>query len=95
MAYMSNAMRKLRMSFNNSLQRLLNIPKHSCAGEMFVIVNIKSFGELIRNSIHSFMNRLQGSKNLLFSICKSTKLLYTIVLVQFIHCNEWFFLILD
>ena len=63
-----NAMRKLRISYNNSLRRLLNIPKHNNASEMFV----KSFGELIRSHIHSFMNRLQCSKDLLLSsICKA------------------------
>ena len=50
------AMRKLRISYNNSLRRLLNIPKHNSASEMFVNLNIKSFGELIRDNIHSFMN---------------------------------------
>ena len=72
------AMRKLRISYNNSLRRLLNIPKYNSASEMFVNLNIKSFGELIRNYVHSFMNRhVQCSKNLLLSsICKSTISLY-------------------
>ena len=35
---------------------------------MFVNFNIKSFGELIRNYIHSFMNRLQGPNNLLLQL---------------------------
>ena len=54
------AMRKLRISYNNSL-------KYNIASEMFVNLNVKSFGELIRNYTHSFMNRLQCSKNLLLS----------------------------
>ena len=61
------------ISYNNSLQRLLNNPKHNSASEMFVNLIIKSFGELIRNHIHSFMNRLQCLKKFpLSSICKST-----------------------
>ena len=49
---------------------------------MFVNLNIKSVGELVRNHIHSFMNRLQCSKDLQLSyICKSTMLLYMLVLV--------------
>ena len=53
------AMRKSRVSYNNSLRRFLSIPKYNSASEMFVNLNIKSFGELIRNYIYSFMNRLQ------------------------------------
>ena len=53
-----NAMRKLRISYNNSLRRLLNISKYNSASEMFVNLNIKSFGELVKNYIHNFMNRL-------------------------------------
>ena len=59
---------ELRISYNNSLWRLLNIPQYNSASEMFVNLNIKSFGDLIKkNHIHSFMNRLQCSKDLLLS----------------------------
>ena len=42
------AMRKLRIAYNNSLRRLLGIPKYNSASEIFVQLNIKSFGELLR-----------------------------------------------
>ena len=58
------AMRKLRISYNNSLRRSLNIPKYNNVSEMFVNLYIKSFNELIRNYIHSFMNSPQCSNNL-------------------------------
>ena len=35
------AMRKLRIAYNNSLRRLLGIPKYNSASEMFVQLNIK------------------------------------------------------
>ena len=67
------AMRRLRIAYNNSLRRLLGIPKHISASGMFVQLNIKSFSELLRSYIHSFMNRLQCSNNLILSsICEST-----------------------
>ena len=67
------AMRRLRIASNNSLRRLLGIPKHNCASKMFVQLNIKSFGELLRSYTHSFMNRLQCSNKLILSsICEST-----------------------
>ena len=58
-------MERLRIAYNNSLCRLLGIPKHNSASAMFVQLNIKSFGELMRNNIYSFMNRLQCSSNLI------------------------------
>ena len=45
------AMRKLRIAYNNSLRRLLGIPKYNSASEMFVHLNIKSFGELFRKYV--------------------------------------------
>ena len=43
------AMRRLRIAYNNSLRRLLGIPKHNSASGMFVQLNNKSFGELLRS----------------------------------------------
>ena len=72
------AMRGLRIAHNNSLRKLLGIPKHNSASGMFVQINIKSFGELLRSCIHSFMNRLQCSNNLILSsICESTVPIYS------------------
>ena len=42
------AMRRLRIAYNNSLRRLLAIPKHNSASGKFVQLNIKSFGELLK-----------------------------------------------
>ena len=36
-------MRKLRIAYNNSLRRLLGIPKYNSASEMFVQLNITGF----------------------------------------------------
>ena len=49
------AMRKLRIAYNNSLRRLLGISKYNRASEMFVQLNIKSFGELLRKYVFCFM----------------------------------------
>ena len=76
--YTVTVMRRLRIAYNNSLRRLLGIPKHNSASGMFVQLKIKSFGELLRSYFHSFMNRLQCSNNfILFSICESTVLIYS------------------
>ena len=45
------AMRKLRIAYNNSLCKLLEIPKHNSASEMFVQLNIKPLGELLRKYV--------------------------------------------
>ena len=57
------AMRKLRLSYNNNNRRLLGIPKYNSAREMFVQLNIKSFGELLRKYVFCFIDRLTLSDN--------------------------------
>ena len=57
------AMSKLRIAYNNSLRRLLGVPKYNSASDMFVSLNILSFGELLRKYVFSFMNRLSTSCN--------------------------------
>ena len=42
------AARKLRIAYNISLRRLFGIPKYNSASEMFVQLNIKSFGEFFK-----------------------------------------------
>ena len=67
------AMRKLRIVYNNSLRKLLGIPKYNSASEMFVQLNIKSFGELLRKYVFSFIDRFTLSDNsILVSICDSS-----------------------
>ena len=47
-------MKKIKIAYNNSLRRLLALPKHNGASEMFVNLNILSFGELLRKFVYSF-----------------------------------------
>ena len=54
---------KLRVSYNNSLRRLLHLPKYNSASEMFVCLNIMSFNELLRKNIYNFISRLSLSSN--------------------------------
>ena len=62
------AMGRLGIGYNTSPRRLLGTLKHNSASRMFVQLNIESFGELLRSYIHSFMNRLQCSNNLILSV---------------------------
>ena len=39
---------KLKVAYNNSLRRFMGLPWHNSASELFVNLNIKSFGELLR-----------------------------------------------
>ena len=47
-------------SYNNSLRRLLHLPKYNSASEMFVCLNIMSFNELLltNTGIYNFISRL-------------------------------------
>ena len=74
------ALKTLRIAYNNSLRKLLGIPKYNSASEMFVCLNIPSFDELLRKYVYSFRNRLVSSQNcILISICSSTVPLYSII----------------
>ena len=72
------AMKKIKIAYNNSLRRLLSLPKHNSASEMFVNLNILSFGELLRKFVYSFQSRVIMSDNILLSgISYSTAPLYS------------------
>ena len=69
------ALKKLKEAYNNSLRRFMGLPWHNSASEMFVNLNIKSFGEMLRSFVYSCRSRIMISGNLM---------LFTIVLALFI-----------
>lgn len=74
------AMNKLRIAYNNSLRRILHIPKRSSASEMFVCLNVPSFGEILRKNIYGFIQRIKQSDNsLIASVVNSHVPLYSSV----------------
>ena len=85
------ALKTLRIAYNNSVRKLLGIPKYNSASEVFVCFNIPSFDELLRDYVYSFRNRLVSSQNcILISICSSTLryiLLYGLGESPFLHYN--------
>ena len=48
------ALKKLKVAYNNSLRRFMGLPWHNSASEMFVNLNIKSFGEMLRCFVSMF-----------------------------------------
>ena len=57
------SMKKLKVAYNNGLRRLLNLLKYNSASEMFVNLNILSFGEQLRKPVFSFRTRIINSDN--------------------------------
>ena len=53
----------MNIAYNNGLRRLLNLPKYNSASEMFVNLNILSFGKQLRKSVISFKKRIINSDN--------------------------------
>ena len=41
------ALKKLNVAYNNSFRRFMGLPWYNSANEMFVNLNIKSFGEML------------------------------------------------
>ena len=56
-----SAMKKLKVAYNNSLRRLLSLPTYNNANEMIDVLNIPSFGELLRKFAFSLMSRMSSS----------------------------------
>ena len=52
------ALTKLKVAYNYSLRRFMDLPWHNSAREMFVNLNIKSFCELLRVFAHGFRSRI-------------------------------------
>ena len=76
------AMKKLKAANNNDLRSLLKTkqfcPNYNSAYEMFVNLNIPSFGELLRKFVFSFKSRIINLDNLIFnSIVRSATLLFS------------------
>ena len=57
------SMKELKIAYNNGLRRLLYLPKYNSASEMFVNLNILSFGEQFRKSGFSFRKIIINSDN--------------------------------
>ena len=71
-------MKKLKIIYNNGLRRLLNLPKYNSASEMFVNLNIPSFGELLPKFVFSFKSRIKNSDKILVNgIVKSATPLFS------------------
>ena len=58
-------MTKLTVCYNNSLRWFLRYPKYCSASAMFVSNEVKSFPEVQRSIIYSFICRLNNSQNIL------------------------------
>ena len=69
------AMRKLRIAYNDSLPRVLDIPKYNSASEK---LNTKSFDELLRKYVYCFINKMIIMDNYItISICNSSVLIFS------------------
>ena len=58
-------MKNLKVAYNNSLRRLLVLPGHNSESDMFVNLNIPSFGELLRKYVYSFRNTFETNDNII------------------------------
>ena len=58
-----SAMKNLKVAYDNSLCRLLSLSTHNSASEMFAVLNIPPFGELLEKIAFSFMSRMSSFSN--------------------------------
>ena len=60
------SLKSVNVAYNNMFRILHKLPYRYSASFMFVSNHIKSFNELTRSSVFSFLRRLQDSENPLF-----------------------------
>ena len=60
------ALKKLKIAYNNSLRRFMRLPWRNSASDMFMNLNIYSFGEMLRTFTFRFMSRVSVSNNQLY-----------------------------
>ena len=72
------ALIKLKVAYYNSMRRFMGLSWHNSASEMFVNLNIKSFGEMLQVFVHGFCSRIILSRNfMLSSVCNSPCSIYS------------------
>ena len=57
--------KSVKVAFNNSFRIMHNLNMRCSASEMFVLNNVRSYPEMYRKSVYSFMKRLHSSVNLI------------------------------
>ena len=68
----------MKIAYNNGFRRLLILPKYNSASEIFVNLNILSFGEQLRKSVFSFRKIIINSDiSLVHGIVKSFSPLFS------------------
>ena len=65
--------KSVKVAFNNSFRILHNLNMCCGASEMFVLNNVRSYAEMYRKSVHSFMKRIHSSVNLIIMTIVNTK----------------------
>ena len=74
------ALKKLKVAYNNTLRRFMGLPWHNSASEMFINLNIKSLGEMLRCFVYSFRSRIMIPGNLMsLTIYHSPCIIYSIL----------------
>lgn len=56
---------KLRVAYNNVYRRILGLPRHSSASEMYVANDLDNIEAMLRKNVYSFKSRMCKSRNLL------------------------------
>ena len=66
--FKKSSIQMLQIAYNDGLHILLKKPRWSSASELFCRVGVNTFHALLRNLMHSFIFRLNGSCNLIIRL---------------------------
>ena len=68
--------KSVKVAFNNSLRILHNFHMRCSASEMSALNNVRSYPEMHRKSVFSFMKRLHSSANLIIMTIANSDLFF-------------------
>jgi len=66
--YRKKAIRSLKVAYNNAFRILLNLSRWCSASGIFVTGSVKSYPEIYRKSVFSFIQRISGSSNFIVTV---------------------------
>ena len=70
-SYSKCVINKLRVAYNNGLRRFMGLPYNNSASEMFVYLNVPSFGEMLRKNVLKVKSRVSSSQNTVINVIMS------------------------
>ena len=75
--YRAKTMQTIKIAYHNVLKKFIGLSKFESTSLTCALYNVKSFGELVRRFVYSFVSRLERSMNSIVRALNMSSLRYT------------------